>query len=82
MNRTNYYNQLQHIGLITCMLSGSQVEDENVHADEISELALNDGFPVPKDESRDGFIAPEINAFGHSFRFQFHFLFAVFFFFF
>ncbi|KAH1135798.1 hypothetical protein GLYMA_05G224500v4 [Glycine max] len=41
-----------------------QVEGNNVHAEETNELVLEGGFPLPK----DGYMAPEINSFGHSFR--------------
>ena len=57
------------------MHSGSQFDEKNVHSEETNELVLDGGFPLPKEVSQDGFMAPEINSFGHSFRFQFHSIF-------
>ncbi|XP_004503513.1 inositol oxygenase 2-like [Cicer arietinum] len=48
--------------------SGSQFEDKNVHSEDTNELVLDGGFPVPNHASQNGFLAPEINSFGHSFR--------------
>ncbi|KAK7358418.1 hypothetical protein VNO77_00346 [Canavalia gladiata] len=45
-----------------------QSETKNVHAGETNELVFDGGFPLPKQESEDGFKAPEINSFGHTFR--------------
>lgn len=50
------------------MVSGSQFEDKNVHSEDTNELVLDGGFPVPNHASQNGFLAPEINSFGHSFR--------------
>jgi hypothetical protein len=47
---------------------GSQFEDKNVHSEEIHELVLDGGFVQPKQDSHDAFVAPDINAFGHTFR--------------
>ncbi|EEF48139.1 inositol oxygenase 4 [Ricinus communis] len=46
---------------------GSRVDDQK-HQDDVKELVLDGGFPVPKTSSDEGFDAPEINAFGNSFR--------------
>ncbi|KAG4141310.1 hypothetical protein ERO13_D06G068200v2 [Gossypium hirsutum] len=45
----------------------SQSDCQN-HVDESKELVLDGGFPVPKSLSGEGFLAPEINSFGNSFR--------------
>ena len=42
--------------------------EKNIPRDTINELVLDGGFVMPKTTS-DGFEAPEINSFGHSFRF-------------
>ncbi|KAK7358436.1 hypothetical protein VNO77_00369 [Canavalia gladiata] len=63
-----------HILLHTCLPFDSllfcslQSETKNVHAGETNELVFDGGFPLPKQESEDGFKAPEINSFGHTFR--------------
>ncbi|XP_047147866.1 inositol oxygenase 2-like isoform X2 [Vigna umbellata] len=50
------------------VLHESHVEGKNVQVVETNELVLDGGFQVPKNESKDGFNAPENNAFGQSFR--------------
>ncbi|WVZ22020.1 hypothetical protein V8G54_000564, partial [Vigna mungo] len=50
------------------VLYESHVEGKNVQVVETNELVLDGGFQVPKYESKDGFNAPENNAFGQSFR--------------
>jgi hypothetical protein len=47
---------------------GSQFEDKNVHSEDNHELVLDGGFVQPKQDSHDAFVAPDINAFGHTFR--------------
>lgn len=47
---------------------GSQFDDKNVHSEDINELVLDGGFPLPKNASQNAFFAPEINSFGHAFR--------------
>ncbi|TYH12673.1 hypothetical protein ES288_A06G085400v1 [Gossypium darwinii] len=42
--------------------------DCQIHVDESKELVLDGGFPVPKSLSGEGFLAPEVNSFGNSFR--------------
>ncbi|KAK6120448.1 hypothetical protein DH2020_045809 [Rehmannia glutinosa] len=44
-----------------------QVESKKIPFD-TNELVLDGGFPMPKMETHEGFEAPEINAFGHTFR--------------
>jgi hypothetical protein len=39
-----------------------------VHSEDIHELVLDGGFVQPKQDSHDAFVAPDINAFGHTFR--------------
>lgn len=51
------------------IITGSQFDDKNVHSEGINELVLDGGFPQPKNASQNTFFAPEINAFGHAFRF-------------
>ncbi|GLT98627.1 hypothetical protein SLE2022_161240 [Rubroshorea leprosula] len=46
---------------------GSQAEEQK-HMEETKELVLDGGFSVPKSLSNDGFVAPEINSYGHTFR--------------
>ncbi|KAJ7969505.1 Inositol oxygenase [Quillaja saponaria] len=46
---------------------GSQLEEQKFHPD-TKELVLDGGFVVPKSVTQDGFVAPEINSFGKSFR--------------
>ncbi|KAJ7973749.1 Inositol oxygenase [Quillaja saponaria] len=46
---------------------GSQVEEQKCNSD-TKELVLDGGFVLPKSVSQDGFVAPEINTFGKSFR--------------
>ncbi|XP_071911066.1 inositol oxygenase 1-like isoform X3 [Coffea arabica] len=48
-------------------LAGFPVGEKNIPRDTINELVLDGGFVMPKTTS-DGFEAPEINSFGHSFR--------------
>ncbi|KAL0558456.1 hypothetical protein IC582_003028 [Cucumis melo] len=46
-----------------------EVEDEKkVGMTELKELVLDGGFVVPNARTTEGFAAPEMNAFGHSFR--------------
>lgn len=56
------------------MKSGSRAEDQNLQ-EQTNELVLDGGFVVPKTMPNDGFVAPEINSFGKTFRFFFSFLF-------
>ena len=50
-------------------LTSPQAEENIEHSQQITnELVLDGGFPLPKPMSQDGFIAPEINSYGHSFR--------------
>lgn len=56
------------------MKSGSQKEDQNLQ-EQTNELVLDGGFVVPKTKPNDGFVAPEINSFGQTFRFFFLFFF-------
>merc|ERR1712137_445022 len=53
--------------LISQPALGTRVEDQK-HKDDVMELVLDGGFPVPKSISDEGFDAPDINAFGKSFR--------------
>ncbi|XP_054779057.1 inositol oxygenase 4-like isoform X2 [Prosopis cineraria] len=43
-------------------------QESHVRSKETNELVLHGGFPLPKSLSHNGFIAPHINPFGHSFR--------------
>ena len=59
---------------------GSRDEKKSSHFEETNELILDGGFPLPKLVSKDAFLVPEINSFGQSFRFEFHFFFSLFWF--
>ncbi|KDO55904.1 hypothetical protein CISIN_1g021203mg [Citrus sinensis] len=48
-------------------LIGSRAEDQNLQ-EQTNELVLDGGFVVPKTMPNDGFVAPEINSFGKTFR--------------
>nr|KJB65070.1 hypothetical protein B456_010G079700 [Gossypium raimondii] len=52
---------------MTILMEKPELDFQN-HADESKELVLDGGFPVPKSLSGEGFLAPEINSFGNSFR--------------
>lgn len=52
------------------MKSGSRTEDQNLQ-EQTNELVLDGGFVGPKNMPNDGFVAPEINSFGKTFRFFF-----------
>ncbi|KAL1325678.1 hypothetical protein HN51_035734 [Arachis hypogaea] len=49
---------------------GSQFDEKSVHTvtEEAKKVALNGEFSLQKESSHNGFTAPEINSFGHSFR--------------
>ncbi|XP_054787499.1 inositol oxygenase 4-like [Prosopis cineraria] len=51
-------------------LESNYFGEKNLHSDNNNnnEFVLDGGFPLPKSVSQNGFMAPEINAFGHSFR--------------
>ncbi|KAI3422886.1 Inositol oxygenase [Psidium guajava] len=53
--------------LIEQIENGAQAEEQKSLAI-AHDLVLDGGFAVPKEASNDGFVAPEINAFGQSFR--------------
>lgn len=55
--------------------SGSRAEDQNLQ-EQTNELVLDGGFVGPKNMPNDGFVAPEINSFGKTFRFFFFWLFS------
>lgn len=59
------------------MKSGSRAEDQNLQ-EQTNELVLDGGFVVPKTMPNDGFVAPEINSFGKTFRFFFFLTFFLF----
>ncbi|GKV11834.1 hypothetical protein SLEP1_g23053 [Rubroshorea leprosula] len=42
--------------------------EEQKHVEETNELVLDGGFSVRKSVSNDGFVTPEINSYGHTFR--------------
>lgn len=48
-------------------LIGSRAEDQNLQ-EQTNELVLDGGFVGPKNMPNDGFVAPEINSFGKTFR--------------
>ncbi|KAB2024319.1 hypothetical protein ES319_D06G079500v1 [Gossypium barbadense] len=52
---------------MTILMEKPELDCQN-HVDESKELVLDGGFPVPKSLSGEGFLAPEINSFGNSFR--------------
>ncbi|TKY44540.1 Inositol oxygenase 2 [Spatholobus suberectus] len=50
-------------------LTRPQAEENNEHSQQITnELVLDGGFPFPKPPSQSGFIVPDINSYGRSFR--------------
>lgn len=53
--------------LIEQIENGAQAEEQKTLTI-TNDLVLDGGFAEPKEASNDGFLAPEINAFGHSFR--------------
>ncbi|KAJ1421037.1 Inositol oxygenase [Sesbania bispinosa] len=46
----------------------TEFEEKIVHSEETNELVLDGGFSLPKLDSQNEFIAPDINSFGNSFR--------------
>lgn len=52
--------------LFVCIVEPQVVEDKN-HSN-TDELVLDGGFMEPSNEATSGFDAPEVNAFGHTFR--------------
>ena len=56
-------------------LTRPQAKEKNEHSQQITnELVLDGGFPLPKSPSQDGFIVPNINTYGYSFRSPFYFI--------
>lgn len=49
------------------LFSGSEAEETKVHSGS-DDLSLGKGIVVPEKVANGGFVVPENNAFGHSFR--------------
>lgn len=59
-----------------------QGEENKEHSQQITnDLVLDGGFPLPKPFSSAGFIAPDINSYGKSFRSPLHYLISLYIFF-
>lgn len=67
----HYYGKIRFSYVVSV---GSQEEEKISCSEETKELMLDDGFPLPKAVAPDGFLVPEINSFGQSFRFELHFI--------